>query len=105
MSQRNGNSRDGIINEQLSRATREVIQLIPHMNMVFRNPKYDLKQTVENDLDFLLGAVLATILERNTTYCLNRNIKPTLPEGEIINYAIFSQAKEFREIIQKELGI
>jgi hypothetical protein len=44
------------------------------MKQVFHNPTYDLNKTVENELDFLLGAVVGSILERNAMYLVNRQI-------------------------------
>jgi len=99
------NTREEIMEQQLSRALREIEEQLPYMATVFRNPLFDLKNTVENDLDFLLGAFLASVLERYTTYCLSRQIKSTDLESAKVNYALFSKAKQFKERIRKELGV
>ena len=86
------------------RAIKVVFEQLPYTQMVFHNPSYDLKQTVENDLDFLLGAVPAQILDRYGIFC-SRNIKPTNEETALINYFLFSRASEFKEMIRKAIGL
>lgn len=98
-------SRERIIREQLERTIREVIEALPFMKRVFLNPTYDLNKTVENELDFLLGAVLASILERNAIYLLNRQIIPTNEELFWLNNFLFSRAKEFKDLIRKLLEV
>jgi hypothetical protein len=75
------------------------------MKQVFHNPTYDLNKTVENELDFLLGAVLGSILERNAVYLVNRQIKPTNEEAIWLNYFLFSRANELKDLIRKLLAV
>jgi hypothetical protein len=100
-------SRGDMLRELLMRAIKEVFEQLSYTQMVFHNPSYDLKQTIENDLDFLL-AVLAQILDRYGIFCLNRNIKPINEETALINYFLFSRAGEFcefKEMIRKAIGL
>jgi hypothetical protein len=49
-------TREQIMEQQLSRAIKEIEEQLPYMATGFRNPLFDLKKTVEHNLDFLLGA-------------------------------------------------
>lgn len=98
-------SRDEIMKEQLDRAIRELLQQLPYTKQVFTNPKYDLNQVVENELDFLLGAVLGKILERYTYYLLNRHIRPSSEEAAKTNLFLFSRASEFKNLIKKIIEV
>jgi hypothetical protein len=51
MSDRN---RDLIIDE-VNRALIHAVRSIEVFSLAFRNPKYDLKKIVDNDIDFILG--------------------------------------------------
>ena len=82
-------SQGNIICEELERAVRDIIRGLPYMKQVFHNPTYDLNKTVENELDFLLGAVLGSILERNAMYVVNRQINPTNEESIWVNHFLF----------------
>ena len=42
-------SREEIIKEQLGRAVKDILEQLPWMAEVFRNPTYDLNKTVENE--------------------------------------------------------
>jgi hypothetical protein len=94
-------SREEIIKEQLGRAVKDILEQLPWMAEVFRNPTYDLNKTVENEMDFFLGAVLGEILERYTQYLLNKQIKPSAEEFAWINQTLFSRANEFKDLIRK----
>lgn len=78
---------------------------LSYMKQVFLNPNYDMNKTVENELDFLLGAVLGTIVVTNTIYLMNREIKPTNDETIWINTYLFSRAGELKELIRKLLEV
>ena len=94
-------SRGDIIREQLGLAVKDILEQLPWMAEVFRNPTYDLNKTIENELDFFLGAVLGEILERYTQYLLNKHIKPSTEEFAWINQTLFSRANEFKDLIRK----
>ena len=42
-------SREEIIREQLGLAVKDILEQLPWMAEVFRNPTYDLNKTVENE--------------------------------------------------------
>jgi hypothetical protein len=97
--------REYLMAQQFSRAVNEIVEQLPYMATVFQNPLFDLKKAVEHDLDFLLGAFLASVLERYTIYCLQRSIKPTNEEALKFNYNLFSRALEYKEMIRKQLEL
>ena len=76
------------------------------MNSVFRNPLYDLKLTVENDVDFLLGAVFGQIIGNVTNLYVIRNVpRPSPMQLDKLNQRLFSKAPEFKAKIKEVLGI
>ena len=48
---------------------------IPAIAALLRINKYDLDQTVTNELDFILGAVFSQIINRFKIYSANRSMK------------------------------
>jgi len=98
-------SRDEIIKEQLERAIGEGITALPYMKEVFKNPTYELNKIVENELDFLLGAVFSSILDRNAMFLLERLVKPTNEEFIWINHFLFSRADQLKDLIRKILEV
>lgn len=97
--------REAKINECLTRAINQVLEQLPYTEQVLNNPLYDLNKTVENKLDFLLGAIFAQIIDRFAIFCLTENIKATNEECAKLNYYLFSRAGEFKQLITKLLGV
>jgi hypothetical protein len=48
------------------------LKIIPYINVVLRNPLFDLKKTVDNDVDFLLGAIFGQIVGHVSTLYITR---------------------------------
>jgi hypothetical protein len=48
---------------------------IPAITVLFHVNRYDLDQTVTNELDFILGVVFSQIINRFTNYSANRSMK------------------------------
>jgi hypothetical protein len=93
--------RDDLLREQLGRAISAILEELPYMKQLFRNPRYDLKKTIENEIDFLLGVLLGGILERYRVFLSNRQIRPTAKELDWINHFLFSRVEEFKNTIRK----
>ena len=82
------------------------LKIIPNMNDVFRNPLYDLKMTVENDVDFLLGAVFGQITGNVSNLYVLRKVPRPSPIQEVkLNQRLFSKAPEFKAKIKEVLGV
>lgn len=95
--------RESILSEGIKEKTKEILEQLPFTKEVFLDQKYDLHNTIENQLDFFLGTVLAQILERFSVYCLTKDITLTSEEGDRIKYTLFSRASEFKGLIGKIL--
>jgi hypothetical protein len=94
-----------IIKEQLDRSIEEAIEGITRIKDVFDNPAYDLNTTVENELDFLLGALFGTIVAINYVHLKKLRLKPTAEENLWINRYMFSRAREFKDAIRNRLQL
>ncbi len=96
--------REKILRNLFNKATEDTIETLPYTIQVFQNPSYDLKKTVTNDLDFLLGAFFGQVILFYSVYCSNKDMKPTIEESNQFNYELFSKAEEYKTII-KELMV
>ena len=77
---------------------------MPYIIQVFHTPLYDLKKTVTNDLDFILGAFFSQVISFYSYSCKEINFYPTPAEEITFNYILFSKAQEYKEQIQKIIG-
>jgi hypothetical protein len=93
MSDRN---RDLIIDE-VNRALIHAVRSIEVFSLAFRNPKYDLKKIVDNDIDFILGGVI------NDLFLRNRNIRLPPEEIDKLNVYVFSNAGKLKDGIRNIL--
>ena len=71
-------NREEILRNLFTKATEDTIETLPYTIQVFQNPINDIKKTVTNDLDFLLGAFFAQVLLFYSVYCSNKDIQPTI---------------------------
>lgn len=95
-------NREEILRSLFTKATEDTIETLPYTIQVFQDPLYDLKKTVTNDLDFLLGAFFAQVLLFYSVYCSNnKDIKPTIEESQQFNYELFSKAEEYKTMIRE----
>src|SRR5215216_5344341 len=94
-------NREEILRNLFTKATEDTIESLPYTIQVFQNPFYNIKKTVTNDLDFLLGAFFAQVLLFYSVYCSNKDIKPTIEESEQFNYELFSKAEEYQNMISE----
>jgi hypothetical protein len=89
------------IQDEAVKATLTQIQSIAQ---VFRNPLYDLKKTVESDIDFILGGVFGQIIGNAGCLLMLRSVLRPSPEQEVkLNYRLFSKAPEFKSKVQEAL--
>ena len=94
-------NREEILRNLFTKATEDTIETLPYTIQVFQNPINDIKKTVTNDLDFLLGAFFAQVLLFYSVYCSNKDIQPTIEESEQFNYELFSKAEEYQNMIRE----
>jgi len=74
---------------------------IPAIAALLRINKYDLDQTVTNELDFILGAVFSQIINRFKIYSANRSMKISESDLDELYLLLFSKAEEFKNLIRK----
>ncbi|MGB8171941.1 MAG: hypothetical protein WCF01_04880 [Nitrososphaeraceae archaeon] len=74
---------------------------IPAIAALLRINKYDLDQTVTNELDFMLGAVFSQIINRFKIYSTNRSMKISESDLDELYLLLFSKAEEFKNLILK----
>jgi hypothetical protein len=74
---------------------------IPSIAALLRINKYDLDQTVTNELDFILGAVFSQIINRFKIYSTNRSMKISESDLDELYLLLFSKAEEFKNLILK----
>ena len=94
-------NREEILRNLFTKATEDTIETLPYTIQVFQNPINNIKKTVTNDLDFLLGAFFAQVLLFYSVYCSNKDIRPTIEESEQFNYELFSKAEEYQDMIRE----
>jgi hypothetical protein len=93
--------REEILRNLFNKATEDTIETLSYTIQIFQDPLYDLRKTVTNDLDFLLGAFFAQVLLFYSVYCSNKDMKPTIEESHQFNYELFSKAEEYKTIIKQ----
>jgi hypothetical protein len=94
--------REEILRSLFTKAIEDTIETLPYTIQVFQDPLNNLKKTITNDLDFLLGAFFAQVLLFYSVYCSNRkDINPTIEESQQFNYELFSKAEEYKTMINK----
>ena len=94
--------RDKILRTLFTKAIEDTIETLPYTIQVFQDQSlYDLKKSISNDTDFLLGAFFAQGLLFYSVYCSNKDIKPTIEESQQFNYELFSKAEEYKTMIRE----
>ncbi len=94
-------NREEILRNLFIKATEDTIETLPYTIQVFQDPIYDLKKSLTNDLDFLLGAFFAQVILFYSVYCSNKDIQPTIEESSRFNYELFSKAEEYKIMIRE----
>ena len=95
-------NREEILRNLFTKATEDTIETLPYTVQIFQDPFYNIKKTVTNDLDFLLGAFFAQVLLFYSVYCSNnKDLKPTIEESQQFHYELFSKAEEYKNIIRE----
>ena len=97
--------RQKMLIEGLKICTKDVLDKIQITKSIFLNPAYDLHETVENQLDFFLGAVFAQIIDSYRIFCIDKKIKLTPGERSKINRILFSKSTEIKKVIKKRLEL
>jgi hypothetical protein len=98
-------NREEILQNLFTKATEDTIETLPYTIQVFQDPLYNLKKSIDNDLDFLLGAFFAQVLLFYSVYCSNKDLKPTIEESSQFNLELFSKAEKYKAIIKELMEI
>ena len=97
--------REEILHNLFTKAIEDTIETLPYTIQVFKDPLYNLNKSIDNDLDFLLGAFFAQVLLFYSVYCSNKDIKPTIEESSQFNFELFSKAEEYKIMIKELIKI
>ena len=98
-------NREEILQNLFTKAIEDTIETLPYTIQVFQDPSYNLNKSIDNDMDFLLGAFFAQVLLFYSVYCSNKDIKPTIEESSQFNYEIFLKAEEYKTMIRGLMAI
>lgn len=89
------------------KAVKESIEQIPVTSLAFKG-ELDLKEHIDNEMDFYLGIVIATIFEKYTVYAAmageftKQEISST---GPLVAYSIFNMIPTLKEKIKEQVGL
>ena len=97
--------REETLQNLFSKAIEDTIETLSYTIQVFQDPLYNLKKSIDNDLDFFLGAFFAQVLLFYSVYCSNKDIKPTIEESSQFNFELFSKAEEYKDMIKEIMKI
>ncbi len=98
-------NREETLQNLFTKAIEDTIETLPYTIQVFQDKLYNLKKSIDNDLDFLLGAFFAQVLLFYSVYCSNKDIKPTIEESSQFNFELFSKAEEYKTMIKELMEI
>ena len=59
------------------KAVKDSIEQIPATSLAFKEKELDLKAHIDNEMDFYLGVVIATIFEKYGSLCIDGGIYKT----------------------------
>ena len=98
-----------LLNEDIVGLFQETVEdtlsEIPSIVALLRIKRYDLDQTVTNELDFILGAVFSQIINRFKIYSTNRSMKISENDLNELYLLLFSKAEEFKNLILKSTNV
>jgi hypothetical protein len=83
----------------------DTLSEIPSIAALLRINRYDLDQTVTNELDFILGAVFSQIINRFKIYSTNRSMKLSENDLNELYLLLFSKAEEFKNLVLKSTNV
>ena len=89
------------------KAVKDSIEQIPATSLAFKEKELDLKAHIDNEMDFYLGFVMATIFEKYTVYAVmegftKEQIISTSPHAA--KY-IFQPIPTLKENIKEQVGL
>jgi hypothetical protein len=89
------------------KAVNDSIVQIPAISSAFQVGELDLKAHIDNEMDFYLGCVIATIFEKYMVYATNAGF----PQEQIISTSllaannIFQMIPMLKEKIKNQIGL
>jgi hypothetical protein len=87
-------------------AIRKILGYLNEKTHAFLSPDYGLKNSVENETDFLLGATLAQILDyMSWLIYTSKTPEPTGEQLQKLHGRLFSMAPDFKNTITQMVGI
>ena len=89
------------------RAVKDSIEQIPATSLAFKEGELDVKEYVDNEMDFYLGVVMATIFEKYGFYAVmegftEQQIRST---SYLVAFSIFQLIPRLKENIKEQVGL
>ena len=89
------------------KAVKDSIEQIPAISLAFKEKELDLKAHIDNEIDFYLGVVMATIFEKYTVYAVmdgftQEQIMSASPKTA---NSIFQMIPTLKENIKEQVGL
>jgi hypothetical protein len=89
------------------KAVKDSIEQIPATSSAFKEGELDLKVYVDNEMDFYLGVVMATIFEKYTVYAVMEGFtkEQIMSVSHLRIKNIFQMIPTLKEKIKAQVGL
>jgi hypothetical protein len=97
----------GKLKKVFDRAVEDSIEQIPATTIAFKEGELDLKSHIDNEMDFYLGFVMATIFEKYTVYAVMEGFTKELIISSSPHTAkyIFQLIPTLKDKIKEQVGL
>ena len=89
------------------RAIKDSIEQVPATTLAFKEGGLDLKSHIDNEMDFYLGVVMATIFEKYMVYAVMEGFTKELiiSTSPLAANSIFLMIPILKENIKEQIGL
>ena len=89
------------------KAVNDSIEQIPATSLAFQEKELDLKAHIDNEMDFYLGVVIATIFEKYGVYALMEGFtkQQIMSSSPLAANSIFQMVPTLNESIKEQVGL
>ena len=94
-----------MIKQIVEEAVQGATGYIEPISKTFLDPQYDMNTVIENEADFILGAVLSQIVNNINTNLIEIDVNLRQKEFNQIHQFVFSQSPTLKENIKKFIGL
>jgi len=89
------------------KAVKDTIEQIPATSLAFKEGELDVKVYVDNELDFYLGVVMATVFEKYGFYAIMEGFtkEQIISTSPLAANSIFQMVPILKENIKEQVGL